>query len=752
LRFAQDGMIIATQEFVLNPLPTARQGGVFVMDVKFCSRLLAIAGVLVLFSCALSAQTTTQVFSAVDTRASSSTASYSSPDLFSVNSLNLSCPSNATATLSGPLMNAAATPPYSAPVTPLTGGGSLLVDNNIIVSVTSTGTSPTTNGPANVCQGAGGNYDGQNLYNGYDLGYDCFNGTYAGNYEIGTDPDTTVVPGNTATFDYLGGVAPISITNLLFQGTGTTPSTEAPQTLNISLADEGVVLTASTIFLTTNCTINGTSGGTVSGNPINTNTSTNTSQSFTFDSTTGQTVGLDYNIVVPGTVTANNNGSIPQSTDAPVNPATFQSSYLNETSFATANCLIHTGEQLNGSPACKVYTLECTTPGNSTPAGDLCPVSAVNNEVVEDSFDGPNFTLQPIFTPVGIFNEGIGLLMATDNWPTGNSPTGQCDFAAESPYLAGVPCPQNLLISFNGPGAFGGSGLTGSANSTFISIYGIPQPLTAVFVAGQWPDAWVNTSKPQVYFLTEAPYLNSGAYVQNTSGKLVALPNASNYIPAPIQSITYGISPAPASNVPLPITEPISTDTTVFNDPTTNSNGNPASGLCVYPLPTTKSEPPFVPAVQTLASMPDGQYFLHYYGEDCAGTQELQFAYSPAIVPPATTPIGWQTNFHTYPINIDTHAPTIALTTTGPITGTQNKALSVSYQCSDQTSLVNGLQTGSGVVLCGTAIYAPELEYNTPKLTLPLVTSKVGTFTVTLYAVDGAGNTTPLQVTYTVIK
>jgi hypothetical protein len=726
------------------------------MDVKFCSRLLAIACVLFLFSCALSAQTTTnQILTPVDTQTSLSTAGYVAPlvaDPINSTTLNLTCSASPIiATLSGPLGTQTAPP---MPVTGTPGGGNLLVDNNLWVTVTPSGGVAGT--VTNVCQNAPGavfasSYDGQSIPSTpTNEQYNCFNSNYennAGSF-LGQDPDTyTGGPAAGQTVDAFGGVGPVDISYLM-----TPVPTNDEFTVNIADVDFGGYYTASTVYFTTNCTINGVSAGNITGNPINTSTSTNLSTTATFNPITGQSIGFTYNIPNPSTVTQNQVGSVTDFTDAAINQATFQSTYLDGTSFATANCLIHSGELLNGSPACKVYTLECTTPGNSAAAGDLCPVSDVANEVVEDSFDGPNFTLQPIYTPVGIFNEGIGLLMATDNWPTGNSPTGQCDFAAESPYLAGVPCPQNLLISFNGPGSFGGSGLTGSANSTFISIYGIPQPLTAVFVAGQWPDAWVNTSKPQVYFLTEAPYLNAGADVFNSNGKLVALPNASNYIPAPIQSITYGISPAPASNVPLPITEPISTDTTVFNDPTTNSNGNPASGLCVYPLPTTKSEPPFVPAVQTLPSMADGQYLLHYYGEDCAGTQELQFAYSSAIVPPATTPIGWQTNFHTYPINIDTHAPTIALTTTGAITGTQNKALSVTYQCSDQTSLVNGLETGSGVVLCGTAIYLPETEYNTPKLTLPLVTSKVGTFTVTLYAVDGAGNTTPLQVTYTVIK
>jgi len=47
-------------------------------------------------------------------------------------------------------------------------------------------------------------------------------------------------------------------------------------------------------------------------------------------------------------------------------------------------------------------------------------------------------------------------------------------------------------------------------------------------------------------------------------------------------------------------------------------------------------------------------YVLHYYAEDCAGTQELSSAEL------ASEPASWFTTFYTYPFNLDTAPPTIA--------------------------------------------------------------------------------------------
>jgi len=730
------------------------------MDLKFCSRLFAIACSFGLLSSALMAQTTTtQIFNATDERDSLGSASYSTPNFFSTTSLNLSCPASASATLSGPGMP---TPP--APGAALQPGGNLLVDNNIIVSVTS---GATTNGPGNACTTSGGTYDGSYPSPYGDLGYDCFNSYYGDNYEIGTDPDTTLVPSTPYTFDYLGGVGPIDISSYLISGTATA---NAPQTLNISLADEGVVLTASTIFLTTNCTVTGTSGGTTSGSPITTGSNgSGLTQTLGFNGggTGALSLTLDLSTAnSQNTITSNTSNTAPQGGDLPMSPSTYQTTFTPATSFGTSSCLLHSDELLNSSPACKLYTLECLNLQTGVVAGYECPVSSEKNEVVTDFFDGPSFSLQNIYTPFGMFHEGIGLIMASDGW-TG----GPCEFDPLSG-LEALPCPQNLLVSFTGPGGFGGSGDMNNPNSTFISNAQVPEPNTIVYVAGQWPDGWVNTNNLQVYFLTQPPDLASGAYVLNSSNRLVPLPNTANYIPAPIQDITYGISAAgipPATSGIQPANEPIAGDVTVWNKPSSTppvystvcEPGGPDVSYLTEKF-TATYEPPFIPAVQTINSLPgttgqipDGQYLIHYYGQDCAGTQELNFNY-------VNNTTGWTTNFFTYPVNIDTQKPTISAITLSPTnspgypagTFTAGTAVTAKYSCSDPNSQMNGLNTGSGVVLCGTAIYAPQTEYSVGAQT-PLSTSSASSkpYSVTLYAVDGAGNiSTGSTVTYTVVK
>ena len=132
------------------------------------------------------------------------------------------------------------------------------------------------------------------------------------------------------------------------------------------------------------------------------------------------------------------------------------------------------------------------------------------------------------------------------------------------------------------------------------------------------------------------------------------LSGAAAFAAAPIQSITYGISPA--NSVPVAGT-PISTEVTVPNSvscPTSNPvGGDPAV---------------FTPPVQAVpVGDGDGNYLLHYYAQDCAGTQELSFTQDGAG--------SWSTSFYTVPINVDTIAPVVASgPTLSPSTGSYSSA------------------------------------------------------------------------------
>jgi hypothetical protein len=664
------------------------------------------------------AQNVIQVFSAVDVRNSQSTANYQTPNLFNTSNLNLTCSvSPISATLSGPLMNSDGTAPAFDGSGALQAGGNLLVDNSLLLTVTPASGTPV--GPVNVCTGNGAIQDGQGIYL-----TDCFTAGYQVNaYSyIGQNPDTYVEPTTNQTIDAAGGVPPIDIHSSLVSGT---------QSVAISLADEGGLLTASTIFLTTNCTQGGVTGpATVTGNPIPPNpTPQQLTQTFSFNPTTTQVVGFVYDLsgaADANSLTINPNQPIPQVTDAPMEPSTFHTVFAPHTSFSTSECLIHTGELgADGKPACKLYTLTCTIGTGASATGAQCPVSAINNEVFTDIFDGPAFSLNVNHRyhdrdeeiDDNDFREGIGFLMAKEDWAG-----GPCTFDSAS--NLNIPCPQNLLTSFMGPGTFKGGGTSTNPNSTFLTVADVPEDRTHITVAGEQPWNWSRTRSVKVSFLSVPPNLHGSN-----------LPGAETFVVSPIHGITYGISSATAP-LPMPVNEPIQGDVTLANPAV-------AAGC---PIPTSANPDPLPAAnfeVEPTITFPaDGQYLLHYFAQDCAGTQELKFTMDSSGV--------WSTNFRTRAINVDTTPPVITpskLVLTGAVDSGGNysvgEVVKVSYACSDAPS-------GAGVVACGNSYYATGTKYNTGTLTTQLNTKVKGKQTFTVLAYDGAGNSASESVSYTV--
>jgi hypothetical protein len=538
----------------------------------------------------------------------------------------------------------------------------------------------------------------------------------------GKDPDT---------FVSTGGVAPINISSLLVPGA---------EQVKIDLQDEGFYLSNSTLYLNTNCTPGGVTGpALVSGNPIPAvaPTTAQLSQDFSFNPITNQQVGFGYDLTVAqtaGTLTVTNQ-TIPEVADDPLDPAIFQSTYVAQTSFATTSCLLHTGELLaNGSAACKLYTLDCKVGTSPTGSGAECPISTQPNEIFQDEFDGPALTLNDIVTPQGTFHTGVGFLMAKEGW-TG----GPCTFDPAA-NLQGLDCPQNLLTSFtstgvtpavakkaasaskslaivtplatssSSSGSYTSSGRTTHPNSTFITIGGVPEALTSVQLAGAHPGNWINTGTAAISFSAQPP---------NLAGATLA--GVASFVASPIESITYGLSGPGA--VPQPGNQ-IVTDTTV-------TNSTPCPATTGTPAPATV----YNPAEQVISGLADGQYLLHYYAQDCAGTQELQFAQASNGA--------WSTSFYTIPVNVDTVAPTASI---GPLSPVQTsysigEAVKASYQCTDATS---------GVVRCGNAAFAVGATHNTGTLTSLVNTDSPGPQTFTVQAVDAAGNQSSASVSYLV--
>jgi hypothetical protein len=484
-------------------------------------------------------------------------------------------------------------------------------------------------------------------------------------------------------------VPPIDVSSYL-----TTGAVQA----QIGLVDTGSYLDSSTLYLVTNCAFNGVAGpGKVTGNPISKSNPTDQqlTQNFSFNSTNNQQVQFTYDLSEAqnaGSLSITD-GTAPTGADTPLNAATFQSTYLKGTSFATGSCLVHTGELYNGAPACKLYTLTCQVGTDPTQKGALCPTSQQRNEIFEDVFDGPSFSLPDVLgTNFLIYHQGVGFLEAKDGWSG-----GPCVFDSSS-NIANLLCPQNLLTSFTGPGAYTSGARGQSSNSTFITVAPVPEDLTVVTVPGQRLGSWINSSSFKVNFLSVPP----------------ALASKNSFVAAPIQSITYGISLA--SSVP-PAGAPVPDDVTVPN------TACPTPGQSNPPKAT-----PFSAQGEGVSVPADGQYLLHYFAQDCAGTEELKFT---------KTGGSWSTAFYTFPINVDTVKPVVqtgptlspAPTSSGYKVG---QKVTATYSCTDDRS---------GIVQCGSAFYLVG-RLNTGTITGLVNTLKVGQQTFTVTAVDAAGNTT----------
>ncbi len=656
---------------------------------------------------ALMAQNSIQLFGPVNVRLSATGTGYGAQTAnFNSTTLNLNC---------------AASPIKAVLSSSPDGTGNLLVDNNINVTVSA---GETTTGPINACVGGVvGSPTKAPIQN-------CFSKYYMDTASAGTltglSPDPYVAA---------GGVAPIDIGPSLVSG---------QVQVKIDLADEGGYLTNSTLFLNTNCTQGGVTGpALISGNPINSNNPTpdQLSQDFTFNPSTDQQIGFEYDLTAAlkaGSLSITN-GTIPQVGDSPIDPAIFQSVLAKGTSFATSSCLIHSGELLpSGAPACKLFTLECKVGTGSTALGALCPVSTLANELFRDTFDGPAFTLSDIVVPNGpTFHEGIGFLMASEGW-TG----GPCTFDPASG-LQNLPCPQNLLVNFSGPGLYAGTGRTTHPNSTFVSVAQVPEPLTTVTLVGALPGTdHVSGQMKSKYWFKSDPIFKFSTQPPILAGS--GLPGAADFVPSPIASLTFGNTyvngatpldqyghpldcqtypyECPADNLPPMPGDAISGETTL-----TDSLGCPSPTSPGIPAATV-----FTPGQQTISGLGEGYYLLHYYAQDCAGTEEFQFTQDNTA--------SWSTHFYTVPFAVDKTAPAVIYQFIGG-NGT--------YQVGDNAYLdLYCTDNFSGVADCDGNGPGGQPQFGFYSHAFD--TSFPGTKSLNLTATDYAGNQTVINIPYTV--
>jgi hypothetical protein len=674
------------------------------MSLPRLTKIAAFAGLLTVCLPAAVAQNSILLLGDSLIEPTASSTSNATPYVFQSTIQQLSCPSSGIyAVLS------------SGQSQQQSGDPGLLVLDQVMVTVTPA--EGSANGPTNVCK---------NPVTGFSF---CFNPTTvsSSNYLIpfiGQDPDNSIPGSNPAqTFYQLYGVGPIQVGSLL------SPGNQSVQfQLESVLPPPGSNTGNSALWLNTNCTSAGVSGpATVINNPPPGDPTNPVTEIFTFNSGTNQGINFDYTLPAGiGDLT----GLTEHVSDLAVDPATFDQNYTYGTSFSTASCYLHAGELLpNNNPACKMYTLLCSQGSNPTESGALCPASATADEIFGESFDPPaKFTLilPDIATPSGTYHTGVGLLMGPDVW----TPDLPCQFtpgsiAAEQDLI----CPANLLFNFFGPGSSSSQGHGDNPNSTFITIYGVPEPLTTVTVTDQHgnpvglnPGNWTNNSSQFVLLSTTPPI-----GVSKT-----ALPGAAEFVAAPIQSISYGLT-APGGTVPQPANEPILTDAplTAAACPTVGYNGTPPASVFTAP-------------VQPLGlTSGDGNYTLHYYAQDCAGTQELQFLLNSNVNPPS-----WYTSFYTYQLNLDKVKPTASITV--PSAGAVyafGQYVTANFTCSDDRS---GLASCGGTTFNLTNGVGPLASG--PQTAQVPTTTLGGPFTFSVTATDFAGNSSTSSVTYTVTQ
>jgi hypothetical protein len=586
-----------------------------------------------------------RLFDPVNVANSNPNATFSNLITFDSTTLNLSCPVGPSATLSS-------TPD---------GSGNVVVDNYLTLSVN--GTPFGLASPAgNVCTGGVS-----------DPNPDCFTTTYesaAGG--LGADGDD---PDNFAT---TWGVAPINVSSGFTSEIATTP------TATVSELDAGVVYTGTTLFLVTSCSLTNANTGTETGNAVN----TQPNQTLSFDTVVDHLdlYGFSYSFVGSG---GTNTNSTPIVTNTAISPQNYATS-VALTPFAGTAC-IPLASLSSPTDMCALKTQVCTLPGVTTELGSNCLQSSTPDILFTTTFDPSPDTIVANLSPA------FGFLEFNDQ--------GTCPLEGLS---ATLPCPQNGLVSFTGPGEIRSGAGKPSSNSTYIVVGGVKPPTTTVVVTPFFStgpsSGWTNGS-PQATF--------------------TGVPGATTPTIAPINFIEYGVN---ATSQGLPPTFPIP-----FPGNSTFPTADSVLPNTTMPCPATYPPPPalnFTPmSVPLPGSFTDGSSnLLHYSTTDCAATHELQFTFNG---------VSWSTSFKSLTLMADTMPPVITITTPASSPAySANQKVKANYSCPDSES---GPATCAGPVANGSYIdTTPTAGLSTPK-----------SFTVN--SVDNVGNVaTPVTVNYSV--
>ena len=221
-------------------------------------------------------------------------------------------------------------------------------------------------------------------------------------------------------------------------------------------------------------------------------------------------------------------------------------------------------------------------------------------------------------------------------------------------------------------------------------------------------------------------------------------PNTNNFVAAPPASLFYGVGPAPAVGPgPVPgLFEP------------TLMNPNPycqGAGLACNAQPWQTGG---LHTLSTIFGAKDGSFLLFWAAKDAASILEKSVKLDNTlgdVCPNPENPASpvpepcYDTTYFTTIVNIDSTPPTVSLTFS-PAGGTYalGQAVTASFTCTDP--MMGGV--ASGIASCVASVDGGPATGANP---VPLNTATAGAHTVTVKAVDNAGNSTSQVFNYTVL-
>ncbi len=460
---------------------------------------------------------------------------------------------------------------------------------------------------------------------------------------------------------------------------------------------------------------------TIEGQPIS--SSSGLSQTFSFNSNSGTISEFDFNYLVSqdaGTLTIQG-GTTPFINNSGISESDW-TSIVGGTSMADTSCFIAAADQ----NVCAIYTIECTTTANSTPAGANCPQSTVRNVLFEQEVD----VLQNQTNIVnGILTIPPGYAPGIAMGPDAVVPGSQCTYPAGGPLSTQV-CPQSIMTELqdNSPHG-GGTGTT--TNSSYIFFCCEPEWTTSPSIP-----LWNNSVMVPASFSVAPPPTPN--------------PNPNNFHAAQGASVVVGAEP---HGTLLDTTFPLPAEQTLNNQIPCPVPGAPPA----TPWSTQNPQPFSVSGVistydnnNTASPLVEGAYDAHYFSVDCDAFEELVFPQQLNVQP--GTPGANVILFKTVQFNVDLTAPQVTSITLNPAGGyyAQNSTLTATVSCTDPTSS----NIFSGIATCG-ALGSPQVFSGQQSVTtspITLNTSAVGTQTFTAVASDVAGNASRTSsVTYQVV-